>query len=337
MSQRRVWITWESHRRSRGLAAGLGATLHEIAERGSRLRRYLHSVGQTFRVLFSARGGVVIVQSPSIVLANLATTFGGLAGVKVVVDAHNGGIDPLEGKSAMLSWLARRALRKSDLVIVTNRALATQVESFGAKAFVLTDPMPDFPGVSGAKVGEAPTMSRVVAICTWASDEPYLELLRAAALLPPQCELAITGRSRLTESQRASLPANVRLTGFVSESDYTDLLRTADVIVDLTTRENCLLCGAYEAVSVHKPLVVSDTAALRDLLGSASLYCRNEAPAIAAAITSALEQRSGLAEHARQRDAALRSQWKRHRDDLDRLLIQLASPAPGRHQPADIK
>lgn len=323
MNAQRVWITWEKHRRSRGLAAALGAKLYEIDDRGGRFMRYLRSTWRTLGILFASRNGVVLVQSPSIVLANLATIFGRLAGVPVVIDAHNGGIDPLEGKNGLLTRLARRALRKSTLVIVTNKALAQQIEAFGAKAFVLTDPMPDFPAATG---GGVPTpQRRVLAICTWASDEPYLELLRAAALLPENCELAITGRPRLSAEQLAAIPPNVRLTGFVSDADYTQLLRVSDVIVDLTTRENCLLCGAYEAVAVHKPLVVSDTLALRELLGDAALYCTNDARTIASTITTALEQRTALEHNSRRRDGTLRTQWQQHRNELDNLLGALTA------------
>jgi glycosyltransferase involved in cell wall biosynthesis len=282
------------------------------------------------RLLFAARGSIVFVQSPSIVLANLATTFGRLAGVKVIIDAHNGGIDPLDGKYSLLTRFAQRALRKSNLVIVTNAALARQVEAMGVRTFVLTDPMPDFPAASGeAADGSTPARHRIVAICTWASDEPYMELIAAAALLPPGCELAITGRPRLTEAQKAALPPNVRLTGFVSEAEYTRLLRTADVLVDLTTRENCLLCGAYEAVSVHKPLVVSDTAALRELLADAAVYCANDARSIAASITSALELRSTLEQSARQRDSTLRTIWEGRRTELVALLSQYDTSTAG--------
>jgi glycosyltransferase involved in cell wall biosynthesis len=326
-SNGRIWITWETHRRSRGLSAALDAQLHEINERSGRLVRYARSTLRTLRILFDARGSVVFVQSPSIVLANLAATFGRMAGVTIIVDAHNGGIDPLDGKSGFLTRMARRALRKSDLVIVTNAALARQVESFGAKAFVLTDPMPNFPAARPESARE-PALRKIVAICTWASDEPYLELIRSAALLPPGCELAITGRSPLTAEQKAGMPPNVRLTGFVSEEDYTQLLRTADVIVDLTTRENCLLCGAYEAVSVHKPLVVSDTAALRELLADAALYCANDAQSIAGAITAALERREALEQSARQRDTTLRALWKQRCGELVALLGPLTARRP---------
>lgn len=325
----RIWITWETHRRSRGLSAALDARLYEINQGKGRLARYARNTLATLGILFRARGAVVLVQSPSIVLANLATSFGRLAGVKVVVDAHNGGIDPLDGKSRVLTRLARRALRKSDLVIVTNAALAQQVESFGARAFVLPDPMPDFPAAhaENGQDSRAPTQ-RVVAICTWASDEPFMELIQAASLLPPGCELAITGRPRLSARQQATLPANVRLTGFVSEADYTQLLRTADAIVDLTTRENCLLCGAYEAVSVHKPLVVSDTAALRELLEDAAIYCANDARSIATGITSALERSADLKRAALQRDITLRTLWKKRCSELTALLGSLTARSP---------
>lgn len=314
----RIWITWEKHRRSRGLSAALGARLYEITGYRGRLRRYLRSALDTLGILFASRGSIVFVQSPSIVLANIAASLRSLAGIKVVVDAHNGGIEPLEGRSRLLTRLAQRALRKSDLVIVTNAALADQVEALGGRPFVLTDPMPDFPNSQAAAATRE--TRRVVAICTWAADEPYLELIRAAASLPPDCELHITGRSRLSEQQRAALPPAVRLTGFVSESDYVELLRTADAIVDLTTRENCLLCGAYEAISLHQPLVVSDTNALRELLQDAAIYCANDADSIATAIRNAIERASALHEAARLRDATLRTLWAKNCNELSLLL-----------------
>ncbi|MBX5461134.1 MAG: glycosyltransferase [Steroidobacteraceae bacterium] len=320
----RIWITWETHRRSRGLSAALGATLHEINDRSGRLARYARSAVRTLHILFDSRGSVVFVQSPSIVLANLAVSVRKLAGLTIIIDAHNGGIDPLDGRSPLLTRLARRALRKSDLVIVTNEALARQVEGFGAKAFVLTDPMPDFPPAKPEDANASkPGTRRILAICTWASDEPYLELIRAATLLPEGCELAITGRPRLTDAQRAAVPPNVRLTGFVSEEEYVQRLRTADVIVDLTTRENCLLCGAYEAISVNKPLVVSDTAALRELLDDAAIYCANDSQSIADAIREALERREALEESARRRDSTLRALWKQRCSELVSLLEPL--------------
>jgi glycosyltransferase involved in cell wall biosynthesis len=322
-----LWITWEVTRRSRGLSSALGAQLHEINIKGNRLVRYWRSILETLRILRRSRGALVFVQSPSIVLANLATSVARRYGVTVIVDAHNGGIMPFEGRAPILRWLAERSLRNADLVIVTNRALADAVSALGAKAFVLTDPMPNWPASPPAAMALSGPR-RIVAICTWASDEPVAELIAAASFLPAEYELSITGRPKLSESQRGALPKNVRLTGFVSEADYLSLLRNADVVVDLTTRENCLVCGAYEAIAMHKALVVSDTAALRELLADAAEYCRNDAREVADAIRRAAASRVRLEAHARSRDSALRETWQRHRGELSSVLGQLTERKP---------
>jgi len=56
---------------------------------------------------------------------------------------------------------------------------------------------------------------------------------------------------------------NLTLTAFIDDNAYVTLLYSCDLIVDLTTREDCLVCGAYESVSAEKPLLLSDTTALR--------------------------------------------------------------------------
>lgn len=316
----RTWITWEAHRRSRGLSSAFGASLHELDERGGRLRRYASCTWRTLSILWRARGSIVFVQSPSVALALLTTTVGRLMARIVVVDAHNGGIDPFEGRNRLFTWAAHCALRMSDLVIVTNSGLARRVERLGARAAVLTDPMPDLPQATP----EADlAVTRILAICTWASDEPFRELIAAAALLPAGYELAITGRDRLTDTERAALPPNVRLTGFVSESEYVRLLRGARAIVDLTTREDCLLCGAYEAISAHKALVVSDTQALRALLADAAVYCANDARSVAAGIVTAVRRADELQDLARTRDRTLRVQWLKDHEDLERRIGEL--------------
>ncbi len=79
----------------------------------------------------------------------------------------------------------------------------------------------------------------------------------------------------------------MELSGFVSEPDYVELLSSARVIVDLTTREDCLVCGAYEALALGRPLVVSDSRALRELLRDGAVFARNEPEDIARAVAEA--------------------------------------------------
>jgi glycosyltransferase involved in cell wall biosynthesis len=163
-----------------------------------------------------------------------------------------------------MSPLLRLIHRRADLTIVTNEPLRQIVEGHGGRAFVLPDRIPALNHAALEPAVEK-REGQVVFICSFAEDEPYEEVIKAGAILEEGMLLHITGSPhRLREGVLRNLPANVRLTGFLPENDYLDLLRRADVLMDLTTREDCLVCGAYEAVALGKPLVLSDTRALRN-------------------------------------------------------------------------
>lgn len=309
-----LWITWERHRRSVEISRNLGATLHEFNSSHGRFRRYLGALLATTRVLARSRGKVVIVQSPSILLAWYAAVTAPLFGFTLVVDAHNGGIEPLEGRYPLLRKVAHFAIRRAALTIVTTSDMAEQIRHIGGRAFVLVDPIPAMTAHPAPASGAA--HKSVVAISSWAADEPMAELIAAGGLLPEGVRMSITGRPKLSEDARRNLPANVRLTNYLTERDYEVLLRDADVIVDLTTRENCLVCGAYEALALARPLVVSDTAALRELLGSGALYTRNLRDDIAATALQALERKAGLESAARARSVELQGDWQERRTQL---------------------
>ena len=309
-----IWITWERHRRSREISRNLGATLHEFNRKGGRFMRYLSALVSTTRVLARSRGKIVIVQSPSIVLAWFAACTRALFGFTLIVDAHNGGIEPLEGRYPILRRIAHFAIRKAALTIVTTTDMADQIREIGGRGFVLVDPIPEMhapPSTASA----APKKS-VVAISSWAADEPMEELIGAGGLLPEGIQLSITGRPKLSDEAISKLPASVRLTRYLSEDDYVALLRDADVIVDLTTRENCLVCGAYEALALARPLVVSETAALRELLANGALYTRNVRSDIVATALKALERGESLASAARERSVELQSDWQSRKTQL---------------------
>jgi hypothetical protein len=88
----------------------------------------------------------------------------------------------------------------------------------------------------------------------------------------------------------------------------------------LTTRAETLLSGAWEGVTLHKALVLSDTPALRGAFGDAAVYVRPSAASIRQGIATALEQRQALETRARTfarvHDAASREQIGRLRSAL---------------------
>jgi glycosyltransferase involved in cell wall biosynthesis len=131
--------------------------------------------------------------------------------------------------------------------------------------------------------------------------------------------VTITGRPKGPAAEMARDFPRVRLSGFVSHEDYLRMLAKARVVVDLTTREDCLVCGAYEAMALGRPLVVSDTRALRELLQDAAVYAENRASPIAAAVTAAAADTELKQRCDRRRDEYL-DEWRKYTASLEQLV-----------------
>jgi len=185
MGSRRVWISWEIQRRNRSLSREFGAKLFEIDIRRNRVVRYLISTARTIQVLLAESPILIFVQNPSVVLAWLCVIYGKLSRIPVVVDAHNAGIYPPHGK--WLSWFAAYLLRIADFTMVTNHSLAEHVARAGGQPLILPDSIPtlEFPSAATNRK-KLKGKFNVLFVCTFASDEPYLEVIKAACLLDPE-------------------------------------------------------------------------------------------------------------------------------------------------------
>jgi glycosyltransferase involved in cell wall biosynthesis len=306
---RAVWVSWEHQRRNQGIASALGVPFHEIDLKHGRFARYALSLLKTWRMLRSERPSVIFVQNPSIVLAIAALIYGRLQGVKIVVDAHNVALVSLERSSrSPLAALYRLAVRCADLTVVTNNRLATLVSTAGGRPFVLPDRIPEFP--------PAPQLERsagehsVLFICTFASDEPYREVIEAARQLDSRITVYITGNPKHRRAElKAIAPSNVIFTGFVSEEDYVALLQTVDVVMDLTTRADCLVCGAYEAVAAERPLILSDNRATRAYFDRGVRYTDNSAVDLARAVREVLHSADSQQLAIRELKSRLKTEW----------------------------
>jgi hypothetical protein len=80
------------------------------------------------------------------------------------------------------------------------------------------------------------------------------------------------------------------------------------------------VCGAYEAVALGKPLVTSDTVALRNYFRMGTVYTKHDPQSLAAAVTYALAHRERLAAEMEMLRLELARDWKRRRDALRRAL-----------------
>jgi len=289
-----LWVDWDRHLRSRTLARRLDVRLLEVRIGGNRIWRYVMSIRRTMSALRRARPSIVIATNPSIVLALMLLGVRRWFGFALVSDAHFVGLRSLRGHlmQRVLDFYNSRA----DLVIVTNERQAQYLASIGGRAYLCPDPLPDLNDHIGASVA-VPEKS-VFLICSFARDEPYEAAFAAFSQLQQAgYALFVSGNYRRANLDPARFPW-VRFLGYVSEPDYYAYLVSCAVTMDLTVLEDCLVCGAYEALAAKRPLVISNTQALRDYFGAAVVLTDNTPEAIAESVERAYAQRGAFAQEA---------------------------------------
>ncbi len=271
----RVWIAWETQRRSLNLSRRVGARLFVFE--GSRVRavRYLVSGLKTFRVLSSSRRHIVFVQNPSMVLASLACLLKPWLGYWLVVDRHSS--DFVFGRDGryspvrrILSRLSVYTIRKADLTVVTNRELAGRVTREGGRPFVLPDP---FPEPTEERDDRSRAGLEILFVCSWAADEPIAEVVEACRRLQGRVTVFASGRPKKRYASILRMaPANFVCTGFLPDPEYFRLMARVDAVMAITRRPATLVCGAYEAISLGKPVILGDSAALREYFDRGAVY-----------------------------------------------------------------
>jgi hypothetical protein len=261
---------------------------------------------ETVQLLRTHRPELLFVQNPSLVLTVLAVLCRSLFSYSLVVDAHNEGVRPFDRPYAAIRWITRRLLRLADVTIVTNDALAADVRAAGGHPVVLADRLPEVPVLRVTPAVEAPD---IAVIATYRPDEP-IDAIMAAAETMPAVRFAFSGSAARYRKSSADLPSNVRLTGYLDELEFWNLLSCATVICDLTLKPDCLVCGAYEALALAKPMVLSESPVNRRVFGPAAIFTNDSPEDIAAALRTALDERERLAAGARELRRAYPIRWQ---------------------------
>lgn len=306
-----VFVVWYGFsRRAETLASEVGGRVifqYEAGLRGGWRTpwRYLVQTWKTWRMLQRERPDLVMVQSPPIV-APLAVVLwcklwsrGRATGRRVpyIIDCHPGTFhDPA------WSWalpLLRLLVRGAVVTLLCNEGGQAVVARWGTRNIFLPDGLPAFDESATGSVG-SDGEKRVAIISTFASVEPIAEVFAAARLLP-DVTFYVTGDTRraspaLLEQQ----PTNVVLTGFLRGSTYIGLLKNVHGIAILTTQSNDLSCGAYEALSLAQPALISDWPGSRRCFRRGFVYVENTPQAIATGIRTMLDTRTALAAEARE-------------------------------------
>jgi glycosyltransferase involved in cell wall biosynthesis len=320
-----IWITWEIQRRTTELSAALNVPLFQYLSSSEYLMRFLVLSARTILKLFIDRPEIVIVQNPSMSLTAVTCLLKRFMCFSLVVDRHSNfkfdtmGLRSLKYKA--FHFLSKYTVRKTDLTIITNKFLKELVGTWGGRGFVLPDKLPR---LSLAEKRPLAGENNIVFVCTYSADEPIDEVIKAAHLIDSSIVIHITGDYwKLEKRHIAEAPGNVVFTGFLDEKDYQSLLYSCDVVMVLTTNDHTLVCGAYEAVSLGKPLILSNKEALLNYFNKGVVFTENTGESIANAICTAIDQAAALKDEIVKLGTELEDSWNLQFYGLKKLLEKI--------------
>lgn len=305
------------------MSSSIGAVLFEVVyDKYPTMLRYLLSLIKTIYIILAERPDVLIAQNPSVFLSLFVTVIKITKTLKftVVIDAHNVSIFPSKNTIIPLEKIRNFILRNSDITIVTTESLACIVKDYGGVPVVIEDPLPNFS--SDIVKTKLKGKKNFLFVCSYADDEPYCEVISATRQLGKDICVYMTGapKGRLP-SIIAPLPENLIITGYLSEDQYISMLFSVDAVIDLTKREDCLVCGAYEAISALKPLILSEKEALKQYFGTKGIvYAKNTPDDIIRCVNDVVENLEKYKMEVPQLKSQLLQCWRKRKENFFIML-----------------
>lgn len=303
---RGVFISWAPFsRRTQTLAERFDLTWCQVAAPWFKRPlyaplKYPAQAWRTLRLLTRLAPREVWVMDPPLPAVAVAWAYCRRRRVPLVVDMHTVGF--YDRKWRAVRPLEKPLLRAARAAVVTNADLESVVLEWRCPAFVLPDPLPRPPeGLERSVETDSVTI-----VATYSADEP-IDLLPEVAAALPGVRLFVTGRPRIATDR---WPANLVATGFLDDDAYWRRLACSAAIVVLTTRPNTLLSGGYEALSLERPLVISDHVVLREYYGDAAVYVSSTAAGISAGIRDALTAAETLRSRSRSLAVQREAEWE---------------------------
>ncbi|KAA5546273.1 glycosyltransferase [Roseiconus nitratireducens] len=318
-AQRRiVYISWaESCSRSDHTARELGGKSYMVylgwlgSHPATVPFKYAGQFLMTLWILLRERPRAVFVMSPPLFAALPAVLWKWISGASFALDCHTGAYkNPRWRKFQWLQhWLGRQAATN----LVTNEHLAELVESNGGHATIVRD----VPVIFDQQIDmQLPKSFNVAVVCSFNYDEPVQEMFEAAALVK-DIRFFVTGNpAKLRSHANVSYPANVALTGYLSDTEYGALLKQADAVMTLTTQDHTMLRGAWEAIYQSTPVIVSDWRCLREAFPKGAIFTRNSAAEISDAVRRCQDAQSRLMQEAQHACGERTLRWDRVRHEL---------------------
>ena len=287
------WITWHFSTRSRNLAETLSVPLYELSIENNIIWRHLGSSLWTIWILLKTRPKIIYLQN-SFLLLFIVVLYKWLRFNKVMIicDCHTKSLRRVAlGMFNYIFWPIKQICFKCvNLTIISNKDLIKDIIKLNSNFFILPDKIPSLKFIEdNAKDGKY-----CVYISSFAVDEPFNELFDVARILGNEIKLFWTGKAPNGINVLLNKPSNLLFTGYLNDETYLKLIGNADCVLALTTEGECLQCGAFEALSLSVPMVLTDTYQLKQYFGSAAVYTNHSPENIAKSITYAIDNKYRL-------------------------------------------
>jgi glycosyltransferase involved in cell wall biosynthesis len=304
MNQRKgVFIVWRQfQRRVEVLAPYLHleiSYLHYSWEEKSKVFKaisfFLKSI-VTLKYLFQKKASLVFVQFPPTPALYCVAFYSWLTGSRYVTDCHI-----TTGNEHWLDWIFVKKLLRRNMVVHNDYVVERVINRVNKKPIVLRDGVAKTPIFDRGKNNmlEALGLSHeryLIFPCSFSADEPIMEVVEAARLLPETIFVITWSFERLSNALRKNLPKNILLTGYLEVDDFDCLYADSGIALVLTNQENIQLSGMQEAMAFEIPAVVTDLKTTRLLYKEYPVYVKNEANSIASGVKYAFQNRLYLKE-----------------------------------------
>jgi glycosyltransferase involved in cell wall biosynthesis len=316
-----VWGPPSHGPRSRVLAKKLG--IDAIFIEGARRRglvaapmKYPLQTVKTLRLLATRKPQIAFVQSPPSFAPLVLALFGRVTSTRFIVDGHSDAFQAFYWTRPR--WLFRWIYRSAMVTIVTNEAMAADLESFGATTLILRDVPTEFPGTGSTY--DVPDGFNIAVVSTYASDEPLAEVLDAART-SPHVTFHVTGKLKNAPQELVTDAAsNIVFTDYLPDEQYYDLLRSCDAVMCLTTRDNTMQRGACEALSLARPVITSDWPLLRTYFREGAIFVQPSSESISHGVETAAASKDVLTAQMVEMKKHQAKDWQRGLEQLDRLV-----------------
>lgn len=280
------WFPYD--KRNEAISSAIGASCYFVYSLNKRTLwnapiRYFLQFFKTLSLLYQEKPDVILVTNPPIFASFPVALYCFTNKKRFVIDSHTGAFAK---KWKFVEFMHKFLSKKALLTVATNPALEISYKNWGAKTFILGDLVFDIPKKNSLNLSGN---FNIVVICSYDPDEPIKEILKTACELP-NANFYLTGNHKRLSSKILELkPDNIKFTGFLPDQEYFDLLHACDAIMVLVNQDNTMQQGAYEAVSIRKPMILSNWKILKDTYKLGTVFVNNEQDSIKNGILKMIE------------------------------------------------